>query len=182
MTLLLLLALLWGALGWAVVAEWPSYADGAPMTRPHEDHPAMSVGAGITTRDEALWWPGLFLGLSVVLLLVYCIGWGVGFGGSDRRFSVGLALGGVLFGGVFIGMMRAWTGYLAGDAATLGSFPAAAGWVVYGVWLAPVVFIGLYVIGFHRWVYTPEDERRFQGLKDQRDGGRGGRWVSRTPC
>lgn len=43
-------------------------------------------------------------------------------------------------------------------------FPTATAWVVYGIYLAGVTFIGIYVFGFKRYIWSDEDQQKFDQL------------------
>jgi len=49
------------------------------------------------------------------------------------------------------------TGYFLG-------FPIATAWAVYGTWLGAIPLVVLYTVGFHKCIYTPEDEQQFNKL------------------
>lgn len=48
------------------------------------------------------------------------------------------------------------------------SFPAPTAWMLYGVWIVPLVFLVLYMVLFEDWIYGPEEERKFQQLLAER--------------
>ena len=43
-------------------------------------------------------------------------------------------------------------------------FPIATAWAVYGTWLGAIPLVVLYSVGFHKYIYTPEDEQQFKKL------------------
>ena len=65
-----------------------------------------------------------------------------------------------------------WWRLFAGHQAFLNSgethyflgFPTATAWAVYGIYLAGVSFIALYVLGFKQFVWSDQDEEDFQQL------------------
>lgn len=55
--------------------------------------------------------------------------------------------------------------YLAtGETQYFLGFPVATAWAVYGVYLAGVSFIVLYVLGFKKFIWSDQDESEFQQL------------------
>jgi hypothetical protein len=64
-----------------------------------------------------------------------------------------------------VGMLRSYEAYLFDAAPSLyAGFPAPTAWMLYVLWPAPLWFVVLYVIGFDRWTFRPEDELAFQEL------------------
>ena len=49
------------------------------------------------------------------------------------------------------------TGYFMG-------FPTATAWQTYGTWISAIPLILIYSLGFRKFIYTEEDERRFNEL------------------
>lgn len=43
-------------------------------------------------------------------------------------------------------------------------FPLASSIAVYGVWLIGLLFSGFYVFGFNRWVFSDQDQMKFDAL------------------
>jgi hypothetical protein len=52
------------------------------------------------------------------------------------------------------------TGYFLG-------FPTATAWQVYGTWLCAIPLIILYSVGFRHFVFSEEDEAKFQALLEE---------------
>ena len=43
-------------------------------------------------------------------------------------------------------------------------FPVATAWQVYGTWLGAIPLIILYTVGFRKFIFTEEDERKYEQL------------------
>lgn len=53
------------------------------------------------------------------------------------------------------------TGYFLG-------FPAATAWATYGTWLGAIPTILIYSVGFRKYIYTPEDEEKYNILLEEK--------------
>ena len=83
----------------------------------------------------------------------------------------------MIYMGVSLGLMLIiWWQMYAGHQAFLESgstgyfmgFPIATSWQVYGTWLGAIPLILIYSIGFRKYIYTHEDEERFNQLLAER--------------
>jgi hypothetical protein len=43
------------------------------------------------------------------------------------------------------------------DPALFLGFPVATAWMLFAIWPCPLIFTVYYVVGFDRWIATPED-------------------------
>jgi hypothetical protein len=43
-------------------------------------------------------------------------------------------------------------------------FPVATAWQVYGTWLGAIPLIILYTVGFRKFIFTDEDEQKYEKL------------------
>ena len=43
-------------------------------------------------------------------------------------------------------------------------FPTATAWATYGTWIGAIPLILIYSIGFRKYIYTPEDEEKYNEL------------------
>jgi hypothetical protein len=62
-----------------------------------------------------------------------------------------------MFSGHLIFLDTGVTGYFMG-------FPTATAWQTYGTWLGAIPLILIYSIGFNKFIYTKEDEEKFNTL------------------
>ena len=66
---------------------------------------------------------------------------------------------------VFTGLFSSYDRFMVDPASGWWwGLPGATAWMLYGLWLAPLVFVVVYVAGFERWVYGPEEAKRFEAL------------------
>ncbi len=57
-----------------------------------------------------------------------------------------------------------WQYLYSGDPMIDSAFPLPTLVMLLGLWIAPVSFSFIYVLGFRRWIFTPEDEEKFRQL------------------
>ena len=88
-----------------------------------------------------------------------------GLRGLGAPMSIGL----VVALGVWTLLMVSYAGYLDDpEPALYLALPAPTATMLYLLWGVPLIFAALYVIGFRRWVYSPEDEAAFTALVEKR--------------
>lgn len=135
---------------------------------PHPAYPGMVIGGEGAERLVDI---GVlaFLFQSLLLLLIVCLSI---LGISERRRSPKFM---TYMVASFAFMMFIWwqmysshqqfletgeTGYFLG-------FPTATAWQVYGTWLCAIPLIILYSVGFRHFVFSEEDEAKFQALLEE---------------
>lgn len=135
----------------------------------HARLPNMQQGGSGIARHEKILWVGWALGLAQVLFFVTCLA--LGARRYERLDSVKrpLIIGSLLYAAIFTGLMLAYRAYITeGEHALLWIFPAPTAFMIYGLWPVPLYFVLLYIWGFDRWIYRPEDEEKFQQLMESR--------------
>jgi len=71
---------------------------------------------------------------------------------------------------IFAMLIASYVGYLrVPEAPLVWSFPRPTTWMLFGLWTIPVVFTVLYVVNFSSWVFSADDEIRFQKILVDRD-------------
>jgi len=76
-----------------------------------------------------------------------------------------LILSGVAYAEVFTITVFVYQQNVAtAEAEFIGSFPAATTWMLFGLWPVPFLFVVVYVVGFRRWVWSPDDRERFEQI------------------
>ena len=101
-------------------------------------------------------------GLAVIVVMGGMIGLGLR---GARPPRLGLAGAFLAYAIIFVLLVRSDAAYQAGgELLHVGGFPPPTAWLIYGMWLFPLVMVGLFVWGFDRWYYTPDDEARFADL------------------
>ena len=102
----------------------------------------------------------------LLLLLIVCL---CSLGVAERHRSREFIL---YMGGTLGLMMVAWWQMYSGHQEFLETgttdyfmgFPIATSWQVYGTWLGAIPLIFVYSFGFRRYIYSVEDEEKFEQL------------------
>jgi hypothetical protein len=101
-----------------------------------------------------------------LLLLIVCLS---ALGVAEHRRTTELA---AYLGGTFLFSLLAWWQMYSGHQAYMESgstgyfmgFPVATAWQVYGTWLGAIPLIVIYSLGFRKFIFTLEDEAKFDQL------------------
>ncbi len=123
-----------------------------------------SGGDGLARHQPVLWlgWAFAMLQVALFISLLAC--------GGEKQGRLGplkvpLLVGGMLYAAVFTALIYSYHQYMREDMhAMFLSLPIPTAWMIYGVWPIPVVFVFAYMLTFDRWVFRPEDKRRFEQL------------------
>ncbi len=160
--LLFWLVLLCLVVGMVLTTPEPTGGHGVP----HGGYVAMLKGSPTPPSDRILVLGWLF-GLTQVGFFVTCMAMGISRRSTAARGWLVLlfGVGTLLYSGVMTMMCMAdRVAVRSGETGFIGSFPAATSWMLYGIWLSPLVFVAAYMIGFERWILPPGAMTRFEEL------------------
>lgn len=130
----------------------------------HEQFDHIQVG-GDANRHEPILRYGWLYGMCTIALFTAVLMLGVRRAGKIGSGKWAILLGGAIYMGIFTNVVTEYAKSVrANDPDFFGPFPSATTWVLLGIWVAPMVFIALYVWKFREWIYTADDEERFQKL------------------
>lgn len=120
-------------------------------------------GAG--DRHDGLLVTGWLFGAISIGIFVCLTAFGVR---GDRRpwlLFAQLVLGTLGYVGVYTAMMWTYREF-AGDGETqfISWLPTPTAIMLFGLWAAPLYFVGLYVWYFNEWVFSSSDEEKFRQL------------------
>ena len=167
----IILIAMWGALVWVFLTPEPEQSHGFA----HHRFSEMDQGGAGTTRHGQVLVCGWFLGTSMIAIFVGLLAWGSeqALDAADhatRRWT--FVFSGLVYAGIFTILMVCYADSLRQPEmpAYIGSFPAATWWLLFGVWLAPGLFVGIFVFGFSRWFVTPQAMIQFRKLIDDKQG------------
>jgi hypothetical protein len=109
------------------------------------------------------------LAFSFQCLLLFLIVSLAALGVSEQRRSMELwaYMAGTLFFSLFIWwqMYSSHQSFLeTGTSSYFMGFPTATAWQLYGTWLGSIPLIFIYCIGFRKFIFTEEDERKYEQL------------------
>ncbi len=140
-----------------------SVPNGAGMA--HPEFSGMQAGGDGAARLEHI--GGLaFAFQSLLLLLIVCLS-ALGVSEEKRSPQLWAYLGGTLLFSLFVWwqMYSGHQAYLATGATNyFMGFPVATAWQVYGTWLGAIPLILIYTLGFRKFIFTVEDEQRYEQL------------------
>ena len=174
MFLFVILLLLCGLMGWLFFGvEPPPNATGVV----HPEFSTMQVGGDPARHESTLLLGWVFVALQIIFfagLLVMAIGHRLKSPSGGRGGYVWLGLATAALLGVFTLLMRSYSGFMATGAETglALSFPYPTAWMLYGVWITPLLFIALFIVRFDDWILRPEDKQRFARLVAARKEGK----------
>lgn len=131
----------------------------------HPDLPGLQIGGDGAARMENIGTLGLafhfLLLVQIVLLSVLGI--------SERYRSIELLA--CMGGSLALMLLVAWQMYSGhqqfletGETDYFLGFPTATAWATYGTWLAAIPHVVIYTWGFRKYIYTPEDQQKYEAL------------------
>ncbi len=125
----------------------------------------MLSGGDGAARYENTWWLGLAFGLFQVVFFVAALAFGAYKHGGLGPLKIPFIVGGALYAAVFAAMVLSHRTYTAtSEHALFLGFPIPTAWMMYGVWLVPLVFMFLYLFTFDGWMYTDADREKFERM------------------
>ena len=130
----------------------------------HDRLETMDRGGGGQRHGALLWW-GCAIGLLQVAFFALCMMLGAGRRGSSTATGW-LALGGVIYAGLFALMVIAYRAYLLDPSFVIFGFPAPTAVMLFLLWPFPFYFVVLYLIRFEDWILSPSDLARFREIRD----------------
>ena len=143
------------------LAEPVTNANGGP----HPEFPGMQIGGDGLARIEQIGNLGFAFQCLLLILIVLLSLLGI----SERYRSRHLLV--YMSGTTFLTLFIAWQMYSShlqyletGNTGYFLGFPIATAWAVYGTWLGAIPLVILYSMGFHKYIYTPEDEKQYKKL------------------
>jgi len=132
---------------------------------PHPEFPGMQIGGDGLARIEQIGNLGFAFQCLLLILIVLLSLLGISERYRSRRLLVYMS------GTTFLTLFIAWQMYSShlqyletGNTGYFLGFPIATAWAVYGTWLGAIPLVILYSVGFHKYIYTPEDEKQYKKL------------------
>ena len=165
------LLLLVATLAWI----WMIPGDGDADTRVHPEFATMQQGGDGEARFAEQHLPVLAWGaLSIVLFVGLLL---LGAGHHAKAALPLVSVGAVIYLAVFFVLVASYRKYAAAplEAPIVLGFPTATSWMMYGIWGVPFFFVFLYLRYFDRWVYSADDERKFEELIAKKNASKGAR-------
>lgn len=131
----------------------------------HPEFEAMQAGGDGAARHSRILWLGWIFAMLQIAFFLTCLLIGSRKKGSLGPFLKPIAIGGVIYAGLFTMVFTAYRGYMIEDTHELVlSLPKPTAWMIYGVWFIPLFFMLLYMFNFDSWTFTEEDQQKFDEL------------------
>ena len=146
------------ALVWAAITVETT----ASLAKPHALQSSMQTSGGMQ-RDLGIWAPGVVVGVLTLVAAAAAFSLGV-----KRTATRGIAVAAGLSLIAFTGMMLAQRNYAGAEIhAVSGWFTAPVNWLLFGLGIFPAAYVGVWVFGFRRWVFSSEDQAKFDSLLER---------------
>jgi len=161
----LILIVMWSAVFW--IFSVPEMDTGHGFA--HEQFSEMDQGGDGAVRHDGIIFPGWLLASSIIFIFGGLLAWAAEKSYQATHVTVrrlAFLISMLVYETVFTILFLEYADSLAApdDPPFIGSFPAATWWLLFGVWLAPGLFIAIFVGGFHRWIATPAALAKFHDL------------------
>lgn len=131
----------------------------------HPEFNGMQVGGDGAARLQYI--GGLAFAFQALLLLLIVSLAALGVAEERRTMELWAYMGGTLLFSLFV-WWQMYSGHQAfletGVTSYFMGFPAATAWQVYGTWLGAIPLIILYTVGFRKFIFTDEDEQKYEQL------------------
>jgi len=166
--ILVLLGLLLGLLALCVlIFSIPEPINGHGMA--HHSVDGMRRAGDAWLQSKPVYAAGYLLGVLIYLIISALIYIGVPRGKRDGKFTLAHSAATLVVLAMWSLLMYLFRHYLhSGDPMIDLAFPTPTLVMLLGLWIAPVSFSLVYILGFRRWIYTPEDEETFRRLMENR--------------
>ena len=134
----------------------------------HPEFNGMRIGGDGAARLQYI--GGLaFAFQALLLLLIVCLA-ALGVAEERRSPELWAYMGGTLLFSLFV-WWQMYSGHQAfletGVTSYFMGFPVATAWQVYGTWLGAIPLVILYTVGFRKFIFTIEDERKYEQLLEK---------------
>jgi hypothetical protein len=145
-----LAAVLVVAAGWTEQPQAPSF-----------DHPKFAgmQQSGVDAEpDAALLWIGWSFGALQIGFFAAMLALGARSRRGLRGLGLPLIAASLVYLAIWSALVLAYRSQTnAEDPVLFLGFPAPTAWMLFALWPCPLIFTFYYVVGFDRWIATPED-------------------------
>jgi hypothetical protein len=132
----------------------------------HPSFATMLHGGPGHARVEGIFVLGWAFGACQLLCFALCFALGLRRAGGLGRLRMPLLVGAVLHQLCWLWLLESYVTYSADPApqTTVLGFPPPTAIMLYVLWPFPAYFVALYVFYFDRFIFTADDQRRFDEL------------------
>ena len=161
-----LLGLLAGVLALcALIFSIPEPINGHGMA--HHAVDGMRQAGDAWQQSGPVFLAGYLLGVLIYLIISALVYIGVPQSKRDRKLRLAHATATLVVLGMWSFLIYlSWQYLHSGDPMIGAAFPLPTLVMLLGLWIAPVSFSVIYVLGFRRWIFTAEDEEKFRQLME----------------
>ncbi len=148
------------ALGLAAILVAAANWTAQPQVRPidHPEFAGMQQSGMDTEPDAGLLWIGWSFGAIQIAFFAAMLALGARSRRGLRGLGIPLIAASLVYLAVWTALVLAYRSQVnAEDPVLFLGFPAATAWMLFALWPCPLLFTLYYVVGFDRWIATPED-------------------------
>lgn len=150
----------------------PGETEGDPPTKVYQGHgvdhpvfPSMKHGGSGAERTSRILWLGWAFGVLEVSFFVACLALGTAKGEKVGPYRKPLIAGALVYIGVFTLLVLSYRSYLNEETHVLFLTQVRpTAWMLYGMWLFPLLFAALYTVTFNSWYFSEQDLERFRQI------------------
>ena len=135
----------------------------------HHSVDGMRQAGDAWLQSKPVFTVGYLLGILIYLIISALIYIGVPRAKRDGTFTLAHAAATLAVLGMWSFLMYLFRQYLhSGDPMIDFAFPLPTLVMLLGLWIAPMSFSLIYILGFRRWIFTREDEETFRKLMESK--------------
>ena len=150
------------ALLFIIVAGFFLSPSARPAAQPHSVYTSMEI-TDRGSRDTL--WLGYSMALAILAVMTALVLLGVDRNGRGGVLARSLVVGFACLALLFTGLVVSYASYAGGaQDSFFGGLPRPTAWMIYGVWLFPMLMLLVCAFHFDRWYFTEEDERSIEEL------------------
>ncbi len=145
----------------AMLGGEPDMVNGGP----HPEYAGMSIGGDSAARLSGLWIEGLILYFATFIMAPMFCAFGVAEHNRTKKFWT--YMGAVTVLNLFFAalLIYFYADFLnTGETFMLLGFPAPTAMMLFGCWGTAALYTVIYIVGFESFIFTPEDEKKFEAL------------------
>jgi len=148
------------ALGLAVTLVVATYWTAQPQVRPidHPEFAGMQQSGMDAEPDTGLLWIGWSFGALQIAFFAAMLALGARSRRGLRGLGVPLIAASLIYLAVWSALVFTYHSQVSAEEPALFlGFPTPTAWMLFAIWPCPLLFTLYYVVGFDRWIATPQD-------------------------
>ena len=134
----------------------------------HPNFKGMKVSPDNTDLHNHTKWMGYLFAMGLIAMFTTILIIGSRRASKNTGMFKGLVVFGIVYAFLFTMMILAnWSYVNDPNHSFFWQMPKPTAWMIYVVWLSPLIVAALYVFNFERWVISPEDEAEIKNYLEQ---------------